>query len=267
MRFRAFAFGTTSATERLVFRLAPPVLVLLAAGCPFYGAETSPMEDDGITAPGGGECVGDGDCAAASSACCECPSFALPVRDDYGEACGEIPCDPPASCPDVVAACEAGTCVLRCAAIPCDLVCEGALAVDSFGCTTCSCTAAPAMAECADDAECIQVPADCCGCSRGGADVAVLASEAESFAETLDCPGDPVCPDVDVCMGDYSPQCISGSCRLAPTPDVDTTPEPGEPARCGTTEWPPCPAGQVCMLNDPEANGAGESGVGVCREP
>jgi hypothetical protein len=254
----------------LTLRVLPwaAAISMLLAGCPAPGAAeaTDPDPIDYGDPASLAECISHGDCEPAASACCECPSFALPVSDGFGEACGDIGCQAPSGCPEIQAACVDGACTLRCAPVVCDITCEAGFAADELGCLVCACAELPPQAiQCQIDTDCAQVPADCCGCARGGHDTAVPVSQVQAHIEALDCPLDPACPDIDTCMENYIPRCIQGTCALA-TPDTDTT-TPDEPQRCGLTSLPSCPQGQVCVLNDPAAPQATESGTGVCRDP
>jgi hypothetical protein len=123
---------------------------------------------------------------------------------------------------------------------------------------------------CGQDSDCVQVPADCCGCARGGVDTAVPAAEADGFLGGLGCPEDPDCPDVDVCDPALVPRCIGGSCQLGSPPtdwgeDAGTGLDPSGGVYCGTADYPPCPAGEVCCLNGAEYDDANSAGVGVCQ--
>lgn len=247
------------------------LLAALLAGCTAQSANEAAAPDLDSPPPGAPaplfECAVDEDCEPAASACCECPSFALPAADGFGQTCADVGCDAPAACPAVQAACIDSACTLRCAAVICELTCDNGFAADSLGCLTCACaTAPPQAAECQQDSDCAQVPADCCGCTRGGQDTAVPADQAQAHIDALDCPPDPACPDIDTCEESYLPRCVQGACALAPPAETDS-PTPQEPQRCGTTALPPCPQDQVCVLNDPTADQATAAGVGVCRDP
>jgi hypothetical protein len=105
----------------------------------------------------------------------------------------------------------------------------------------------------------VRIPADCCGCERGGEDRAAPATLADDLVESLMCPADPACPDVDVCDPSSVPRCLGGTCVLAGAPmDAETS-------ECGRPDLPPCPDGTVCVLNaDAEAS---SQGVGTCEPP
>jgi hypothetical protein len=105
----------------------------------------------------------------------------------------------------------------------------------------------------------VRAQADCCGCERGGSDTAVPASQLPGHLAGLMCTGDEACPGVSTCTAGATPRCQVGRCVLAaPTTD------PGAPAgACGRPELPPCPPGEVCVINESDA--AGDLGVGVCR--
>ena len=239
------------------------VLVLLVvAGCDFAAGESldDGAADDGAgePAPGAGECATADDCALAASTCCECPTYAVAGGDADVGACDEVECPAPDACPAIVAACEQGVCTIACAPVTCDLTCADGFAVDEAGCLVCACAAADPAPACVGDDDCVRVAGDCCGCARGGADTAVPAGTEDSFGESLMCPADPSCPDVDVCDPSLAPRCVSGRCALVAPPADDRA-----DARCGAPELPPCPEGTVCVLNaDSEAT---EAGLGVCR--
>jgi hypothetical protein len=248
----------------------------MLAACPAFDSESDDPGGQGPPQGGGGdigECAVNSDCMAAGPTCCECPTHALPGTSDSFDACDDASnCELPADCAITDAVCSAGQCVLQCAAISCDLECEAGFRADDFGCLTCECeeplTDGPM---CIDDLDCIQAPADCCGCARGGADTAVPASELDTFLGGLDCGSQPACPDVDVCDATSEPRCVNGSCQLTADDGLDGgegadggAPTP-QPAYCGTPEYPPCPAGSECVLNDPDANDANMAGVGVCH--
>ncbi|MCE9572927.1 MAG: hypothetical protein K8W52_07200 [Deltaproteobacteria bacterium] len=201
------------------------------------------------------ECASDLDCVGASSTCCECPSYALPTSSGWQSTCDQVMCDPAPSCAQVAAVCSpAGQCTLACQPIACDLSCEFGFATDPAGCQVCAC--APAIAsECAVDADCARVPADCCGCGRGGADTAVPVGEIMSHADNLGCTGGAACPEVDVCQVGLVAQCVAGSCALV---DPTSAPMPPPSDACGRPDLPACPAGTHCMLNTaPESAGVG----------
>lgn len=256
--------------------LAPMCLALsMLAGCITSSADTAgvpePDPGDGAAAQ---ECVVAADCTAAGPSCCACPTFAV-VRDSgWEDSCEDVTCEiPPTDCP-AAAACEQGACVLACAEIACDgaLQCESGPAVDELGCLSCACAnpdpSAPAS-ECQVDADCVQVPADCCGCDQGGADTAVPAAEAVGFSDSLGCSGEGTCPGVNVCDASQMPRCSAGECVLAAAPSDEDRPDAGpgvsEPQLCGSTALPPCPAGWSCVLNAADAEDATRMGLGVCR--
>src|SRR5258708_29774214 len=119
-----------------------------------------------------GECAADTDCALAATTCCACPTFAVAVTDPAHAACADMQC-PPSSCTNNVrATCELGACTIACVALACPAQsCASGFAVDATGCLSCACDAG--ATECAIDSDCTRVPADCCGCTRGGRDTAV----------------------------------------------------------------------------------------------
>jgi hypothetical protein len=240
-------------------------LLALTAACGSSG--TGAARDD--DAENGGDLPSDvapceeaADCVLAASTCCECPTFAVATTDGYGDGCALVECpapDPSGACPALEAACEDQACAVRCAEVAATRTCAGGFARDALGCLLDACAEAPA-ARCEDDDDCVQVPADCCGCARGGADTAVLADAADAHADGLACTGDEVCPRVDVCDAGEVPTCVAGACALlgAPSEDDEAT------AYCGTPDHPSCPEGSACVLNadDPVAAALG---VGVCR--
>jgi hypothetical protein len=242
--------------------LLAPVCALLAACYPASdrGAQTDLDPDVGGGASPPAQCGTDTDCVAVGATCCDCPSYAVPVEENYG-GCSDLPCEP-ATCPAVEAACVAGACQLRCQAVVTEQVCSHGFVRDALGCLLDRCeTGADEFGEpeCADDVDCSQVPADCCGCDLGGADTAVPADEVVAHHGNLACPPEPSCPGVDVCDPDALARCMAGVCVLS------SSPGDGGSGACGTEQTGPCPAGEVCVLNDPEAADATALGVGVCR--
>lgn len=254
-----------------------PFVLLVAAGCP-TSAETAGAGDDATDPDPGNagavECQVDEECTAAGESCCSCPTFAVPTASGWQDSCEDVTCEPPTGCA-AEAVCEAGACVLACVELACepDASCDGGFARDAAGCLSCDCAPAadPAADQCAVDADCVQVAADCCGCAEGGTDTAVPASEATGFTDSLGCDGSTSCPGVDVCDPSAEPRCLAGTCQLvaAPGGGGDLPPDGGlggeEPQLCGTPELAPCPAGQRCVVNDPDVPDASEMGVGVCR--
>ncbi|MBK9037422.1 MAG: hypothetical protein IPL61_40295 [Myxococcales bacterium] len=241
-------------------RLVVLALALAAAACP-ASYQASELGDDLVPTAG---CVIDDDCVLAGPSCCDCPSYATGVDSGWLETCANVACTPPTdgSCAPLVARCQAGTCMAECAPMSCDLSCATGFAADESGCLTCACAENGAPAGCTLDTDCVEVPADCCGCARGGRDTAVLASEVDGFVGALNCPpnmADVPCPDVSTCVAGEAPQCVFGQCQLttagAPPPMLP-------PGACGRPDLPPCPDGEVCLINqDP---GAGPLGLGVC---
>lgn len=219
-------------------------------------------QDDAAAAPGDDEvrapdaCLIDTDCTLAGPSCCECPSFAV-ANAGWADACEQVDCQAPPDCPALEARCDRGTCVAACAPTACDLQCETGFAVDAAGCTVCACPGGPVAAQCQLDGDCARVPGDCCGCERGGVDLAVPAGEAAGYVDSLGCTGAEACPGVSTCEAGAEVRCLSGQCTLvaATAPPADGT--------CGRPDLPPCPVGQVCVINAPDA----ESGVGRCEAP
>lgn len=255
------------------------VCVLAAAGCTSSSGESLAAdegdrdEDDdsgggGLGSPEGAECELAIDCVAAGSTCCECPTFAVSAASGYEEACADVSCDPaPTGCALTEPACNGGRCELVCVQVATEMSCADGFARDDFGCLIDVCAdPGTSTAECDGDEDCVQVPADCCGCARGGSDTAVPAGTEDDYDDGLACPPDPSCPGVDVCDPDSEPRCIGGSCRLAAPPS-----DPGEDDQpsvlCGTADTPPCPDGQVCVLNHPDAGDATQLGAGSCQDP
>lgn len=249
--------------------MRPVVLATLIAlaACDLPPPRDEAAGDDDL-GPVAAECVTADDCVLAASTCCGCPDFAMP---DLGwqDGCEVVECPSPdpdpadpqgAGCAPVVAACDRGTCTVACALVACDLTCADGFVMDDAGCLRCACAGAEdPVSECVDDAECVRVPADCCGCARGGADAAAPADEADSRVDQLDCPADPAdaaCPEIDVCDPTLAPRCVAGRCTLAGPP-------PASDGLCGAPDLAPCPDGTVCVLNADE--GATRAGLGTCR--
>lgn len=232
------------------------------------GAGGADGDGQGDGAPEAAECAIADDCVAAASTCCECPSFAVPSSSGYDQACDEVDCDAPSGCSAVEPACVDGACQLVCTPITTDLSCEVAFARDGFGCLLDACAAAPdsEAAECDDDMDCVQVPADCCGCSAGGEDTAVPADQVAAHEDSLDCRADPTCPDVDLCDPSREPRCVLGHCELSSPPSDGGDDGAEQPSvRCGIAGDPPCEGGQVCVLNHPGGADATRSGAGSCQ--
>ncbi len=241
-----------------MLRLAMLACLTLAGGCVFaaseQGADLGPDDD----VRGSDACFDDTDCLLAGPSCCECPSFAVGLAGGWGDACEQVDCPLPPSCPALVARCQGGVCAAACAPATCDLSCPTGFAVDAAGCTTCACAGGGAQPACELDADCVRTPADCCGCARGGADTAVPADTLGGFVDGLGCTGNESCPGVSTCEAGDEPRCVGGQCMLVgggdPSPPSD---------ECGRPELPPCPSGTVCVIN---ADGA-EVGTGRCAPP
>jgi hypothetical protein len=227
-----------------------PILTLVAC--------TGGVGKDQLANPTQGECASDADCVGAASSCCMCPTFALPASSGWGAACAQTMCGPAPSCSEVKPSCEGGTCVLACAPLACDLSCAGGFAVDAAGCQLCACEATANAPECTVDVDCVRVPADCCGCAKGGVDTAIPAGDVASHDATLMCPTQPACPGVDVCTPGAAPRCDGGRCTLG-DPTGSSPPLPA--GACGRPDLPACASGR-CMLNTSDA--AETAGVGVC---
>ncbi len=239
--------------------LAAVAVAALGAGCLLAADETAGLAPDdqrGLDA-----CRIDLDCTLAGPSCCDCPSFAVAGASGWDDACEQVACPEPTAeptaCPALVARCDRGTCVAACAPSPCELACPDGFAVDAAGCTTCACASGPVAPECQADAECVRAPGDCCGCDRGGVDVAVPATGLAGFVAGLGCTGGEVCPGVSTCQPGAEPRCSGGRCVLGggAAPPADGT--------CGRPDLPACPDGQVCVIN---ADGA-EAGTGRCEAP
>jgi hypothetical protein len=183
---------------------------------------------------------------------------------------------------NVQAKCNGGQCVLACTPIECDLTCANGFLVDSSGCLTCEC--APPSANACSPAmtgpdACIEVPADCCGCARGGKDIAILSSQAAAFQASLNCPAQPQCPETNACNANLQATCSDTRCEL-----LDPSSQPAN--ECGVA--PPgcvldpidgtlggfgqvdcaaanCPAGEVCFINTIDV--ANTRHVGTCVAP
>jgi hypothetical protein len=143
-------------------------------------AEVDPDQDPNDPDKGNGGGAGSGacevasDCVLAASTCCDCPSFAVAAGEGYDAGCDEVNCDASGICPAVEATCEEGQCSLVCSPLIADQICAFGFEADEAGCLLNECAGAPtsAEAECEIDADCVQVPADCCGCAAGGLDKA-----------------------------------------------------------------------------------------------
>jgi hypothetical protein len=254
--------------------------VLVAAAC--GGLEQSPSINDmggggggfggGSDGTGGGgggngsgggggavplsSCGSDADCELASSACCECPTFALNVAD-ANSGCSEVTCGAMTCSQNVRAACLQDECQLQCVPLECDLSCADGFVVDTSGCLTCAC-AEPSQDACTPDANqaesCVEVPADCCGCARGGKDVAILQSQVAQFQASLNCPADPQCPETDTCDAGAHATCSQSRCEL-----LDNADQPAN--ECGLPTDAGC-GSNVCVINAIDAANARH--VGVC---
>jgi hypothetical protein len=237
-------------------------LIALLAGCRLASDGVLASEDDSDASR---ECESAEDCVLAASSCCACPDFASPDRE-LGASCDEVECpEPGAACPALEPVCDQGFCTAVCAAVVCELDCAGGFVADDAGCLVCACAEAPPPqdVECGLDQDCVQLPADCCGCARGGQDTAVPADQAEEYSESLMCSDDPddgTCPEVDVCDPELAARCVAGRCAL--TADADDG-EGDDVTQCGTADLPPCPDGTVCVLNADDESTA--EGVGTCQ--
>ncbi len=228
--------------------------------------ESSPGDGTDGMGGGAGGCELAADCVLAASTCCDCPSFAVAAEDGNDAGCEEVNCDATGLCPAVEATCDQGQCLMVCSPLIADKICSFGFDADEAGCLLNECAPAPSSAvpECEINADCVQVPADCCGCGLGGLDKAIPAALAEENENFLNCPVDPACPGINVCNADESAQCIAGSCALVGSTDDGGPPGAPESALCGTPELPPCATGFSCVLNDLSANDAASMGVGSC---
>lgn len=215
--------------------------------------ETNPTTEPGVGGGGLIGCSADSDCVAVAPTCCECPTFAVHADDPLAKSCSGVDCTEPGdACTVTGAICQAGTCVLACAAVACTETHASGYAVDASGCL--SCAAATPDTYCTAASDCVQTRADCCGCAGGGMDTAVPATMRGSYDDMLACPSDPLCPGTNTCDAGEQPVCAQGRCELlAPLPAN----------ACGRPDLPACPAGTICTVNvDPVATA---HGVGVCR--
>lgn len=248
------------------------LILVLAAGCLPAGGKAS--IDDGSGGFGGGSngsgsdgagmgppnsapCDTAADCALAAATCCDCPSFAVGAGD--ANQCQDVGCPMMPTCPtSLVAACVNHTCTAACAEQACASSCANGYATDAAGCLTCAC-AGPADGAhgCVADTDCVEIPADCCGCTAGGTDTAVLASEAQAYHDMLGCSPDAHCPPTNTCTPGDAPRCVQGQCALVAASEPSTA--------CGRADLPPCAAGAACIVN--RNSDATMYGVGVCGMP
>jgi hypothetical protein len=236
------------------------LLLVVLAGCPGALDSRAAFEDDS-TGMGSGsgagafaECHVPADCVPAGPKCCDCPTHAVPINDPANKACANVDCPAMTCGSPMEATCKAGTCTLVCSAVECgDASCADGFATDANGCLTCAC-AMPTASECSIDTDCSRVRADCCGCSLGGKDTSVPASDAAAFDAALNCPTNPSCPGVNTCAPELAARCVAGECTLV----SGSLP----PNACGRPDLPACPAGEVCTVN--ASDPATMQGVGVC---
>lgn len=256
----------------MIRRLLHHVLVLsvvLSASACVIARESAGVNDDDDVAPE--QCFADTDCVLAGPTCCDCPTHALPASTGWADSCANVDCPMPAPeappmCTPMVARCDFGVCTATCGPIACDMTCAQGFAPDASGCLTCACNVMPLQPTCELDDDCVEVPADCCGCARGGANTAVPRTIADQHVEGLGCPTEPsmgACPDVSTCDPLRVPRCRDRQCALIGPND------PGWPmvprGACGRPDLPPCPVGEVCVLN--QNSEAGPLGLGVCEAP
>lgn len=227
--------------------------------------EPEAPDDDGSGAFA--QCSQPSDCVLAASSCCECPTFAAPVGEGYDAGCDEVDCaEPTGLCPAVEATCDGGECVMICSPIQTDKSCAFGFVRDDAGCLINEC-AIPELSQgghCELDSDCVQIPADCCGCASGGFDRAAPISEAGALLDALNCPPNPACPGVNVCDETQIPRCITGTCVLADE-SMNPSPDPASIQLCGTPQLGACPIGSNCILNDVSAKEASDLGVGSCH--
>lgn len=246
----------------MLYLLPMRLVVVICALAACQGVfDPTKMLDNGSGSGGGSgsgsatiaECMVDSDCVLEGVKCCDCPSYAEPKSTPGALACDTVPC-PPSSCPNNVrAACDQNfQCTIACLPMACSSSCAAGYEIDASGCLECTCAAVNSRS-CTSDSDCVRVRADCCGCTRGGSDTAVLASDAAGFDASLMCPTNPQCPGGDTCAPDLAPKCIEGACELV---------EPLPAGACGRSDLPACPSGQSCVINaNPDAT---KQGVGVC---
>ncbi len=230
-------------------------------------------EDPGGGGGGGGggapeqACEEASDCELAASTCCECPSFAAPIQDGFGNSCEDVECPPSDLCPAVMAVCAQEQCQMVCAPLEVTQTCVLGFARDAAGCLLDACqTASLDVLICEQDSDCTQIPADCCGCSQGGRDQAALTADAAEITVALDCSGEEICPDVNVCDSEAAPKCFAGACFLTQI-DVDSSLDDGEEELCGTPALGPCAQNSRCLVNQVPGAEVTEIGVGICVTP
>ena len=238
-------------------RFVVALFTLVVVGCPGTTNNPSSIGDDDNpsgSASGSAECSADYECAAAAARCCDCPTFAAPRTDPTVKACLGVACPMMPTCAaNVAPACRFGQCVLACVAMACPSTCDAGFALDASGCLSCTCPGSN-VSECSTDIDCARVPADCCGCSRGGADTAVPVGDQAEYSSQLGCPPSPSCPGVDTCAAELTPTCVEGSCKLI-SGDLPA-------GACGRADLPACPDGEVCTVNVDDT--ATVRGLGVC---
>ncbi len=265
------------ATAGFMLRIALVLAIPALGGC-FEGLSASESNhdspDDGLEEEpnpdlgGGGaklQCEVPSDCVLAASTCCECPTFAAPEGEGYDAGCDAVDCKEPSGlCPAVEATCDEGQCTMICSPVLVDRSCAFGFERDAAGCLRSECVGTPPTGpECELDTECVQIPADCCGCATGGEDRAVPESDAGLAQDELGCPSNPSCPGIDVCDASQVPRCITGVCVLSDEPMNPSMEEPSI-LLCGTPELGTCADGFNCLLNADSAKKANDLGVGSC---
>jgi hypothetical protein len=235
------------------------VLILLVALSACSDSQLDAQGFGGGDDEGGGsgaaapECGTANDCAFGAAKCCDCPTYAAPKSDPTINACAGMTC-PGSTCPqNIQLACNAGRCELECAPMQCDLSCGDGFVVDANGCLTCACAEVTSRS-CTADQDCVETPADCCGCAKGGHDTAVLAADVAAYEAGLNCPANPSCPGNNTCDAAEGPACVEGGCELV---------APAPANACGRADLPACGTGEECVVNaDPTATA---HGLGVCQ--
>lgn len=238
------------------------LLLALLTGCFQTSAELeAPAQEDdmgagsGSGAPANLQCREDSDCVPAAATCCECPTFATRADDPGAASCSEVECGELECAATASAVCTNGSCALACAPLACETSCPDGYARDPNGCLTCAC--APVVEDgCEADSDCARTAGDCCGCARGGIDVAVPAGTEQAYQNMLGCSGEEPCPDVNTCRSGDAPQCVQGSCALV---------GPLPAGACGRPDLPSCGAGATCTVNANDQ--ADMHGVGICQTP
>ena len=239
----AISTGYTAAHLLLIrpslMRLAVLLLFALAA-CPSSLRDANSLQGSGFDGASE-QCTEDSGCVAAAAKCCDCPTYAAPKNDPAVNACAGVGCPVGGVCPmNVAPSCNAAhQCVLACVEMTCANTCDDGFVVDVNGCLSCECAQVGAR-ECLADASCVEAPADCCGCAKGGADTSVPADQLGGYEAQLGCPSSPSCPGNNSCDATEAPACVQGACALVPALPADA---------CGRTDLPTCAVGLACAIN------------------